>query len=332
MNRVFQLAAFGIMAFILVVSNDLLAQCCSPGNPIGGTFAPGQTQKGMLQLFLNYKYGYAGEYFDGAEPAESQFIKNGNYNFIGANMALGISTKLSLEADAGYYLNKTQYFNDGIIPPEMVGIGITDLNVGLKYNFYRNNNADWEITGGGGIKIPLGSYDQMYKGGTLTRDLQPSTGSFDFFANLFIYKGYVDIGLRFFVVSRFELKSMNPDMYRYGNFFSNSFFTSYSLSPNWLVLLQFRHELRWRDSRPDTGTGIPADNGREMVIPSGSQKIFVIPQVTYLVNRVWDFSALLDLPLYQYYNNKQLSTTYAVTLSIHHTIPPKSKETPVPVE
>ena len=300
------------------------AQCCSPGSPIGGTSALGVLDKGNTKIFLNYKNGYAGTYYEGYRPATSQFIKNGNYNYRGFSIDYGIAEKLTSEIETGYFVNKTQNYVVGIIPEKIVGKGLTDITFGVKYNFHKNLISDWEITSGAGIKIPLGPYNQTYQGAILTRDLQPTTGSFDFIHTLFLYKGYIEKHLRFFLINRIEFKGQNPDQYKYGNLSATSFFISYSISPRWNIIAEIRSEIRERDSRPATGIGLPTENGREKIIPTGSQKIFVIPQLSYSFNKSWIVSTLLDLPVYQFYNDKQLASTLAVTLSISKVI--KSKQ------
>mgnify|MGYP000259416532 CR=1 FL=1 len=85
---------------------------------------------------------------------------------------------------------------------------------------------------------------------------------------------------------------------------------------HWVFIAQLRSEIRGRDTRPKTGTGLQAkDDNREKIIPTGSQKLFIIPQVAYSVKN-WTFSALIDVPLYQYYNDKQLASTVAVSASV----------------
>lgn len=302
------------------------SQCCSPGNPVGGTSALGTNEETVLSIFVNYKYGYAGSYFEGDQPTATQFIQNGNYNYLGLAAAYGLSKKLSIEVESGFFLNKTQNYVAGIRPSRMVGTGLTDLAMQIKYNLYRDVVRDIEISPGIGMKLPLGSYTQMYQGALLTRDLQPTTGSSDFILSLFMYKGYMASGLRLFLLNRIELKGKNPDRYQYGNLFATSLFGSFSLSPRWLFIAQFRSEIREMDTRPATGTGIPTKDGREKIFPSGSQKVFAIPQLTYLTHNGGTFSLLVDIPMYQYYNNKQLASTVAFTLGFSKKLRSRSQK------
>lgn len=315
-----------IVAGIFLIIQECKAQCCSPGNPVGGTSALGVLDKGSAKLFLNYKYGYSGNYYEGSKPTSSQFIKDGNYNYGGINLLFGISDRLTAELETGYFLNKTQNFVEGVLPEQQIGSGITDINLGVKFNFYKNKNKELEITSGGGVKVPLGSHNQTNNGVLVPYDLQPTSGATDFIHNLFLYKGLLPLHLRFFLINRMDFKGKNKEQYRYGNFYTTSFFISYSLSDHWIFLTQFRSEIRERDTRPSSGNGIQQKDGRESIIVTGSKKIFAIPQATYVFSKNWAASVLIDIPLYQYYNNKQLASTYAVSLSISKEFKPKNKK------
>ena len=310
---------------ILVFSCFLLpigiyAQCCSPGNPIGGTSALGINDEQSWRIFLNYRYGYAGRYFEGNKPSTTQFIQDGQFNHMGGAVAYGLSKKLTLEAEFGYFINKTQRYVEGIIPSVQRGSGLTDLNLLLKFNLGRNELQEWEVSTALGGKIPLGNNRQTDQGITLPRDLQPTTGAFDFIHSLFLYKGFLSRKFRTFLFTRTEIKGRSLDQYRYGHFFATSLFASYSAGLKWVFIGQIRGELRGRDQRAASGGGIPLPGGREKVISTGSQKLFFVPQISYSLSQALQLSTLVELPIYQYYNDKQLSSTLAIMLSLGYRI------------
>lgn len=304
------------------VANHAFGQCCSPGNPIGGLSGLGTNPADTWQFFLNYRYGYSGAYFEGNKESDTRFIESGNFSHIGLIASLGLTEKLTVEAETGYFLNKTQMYVPGIIPEKLVGRGLTDLILSVRYQIWREPISDWEITSGAGIKIPAGSYQKKYEGALLTRDLQPTTGSYDFIHSLFLYKGFLGQKLRAFLATRLEIKGLNPDKYRYGNFLMVSGFASWSPGIRWILVGQIRSEFRGRDTRLRSGSGIPVGDDREIVIPTGSAKVFFVPQITYSFSQETFLSLLVDLPLYQYYHDKQLASTTALTLSLRHTLGP----------
>ncbi|MEL6673811.1 MAG: hypothetical protein AAFR61_16515 [Bacteroidota bacterium] len=294
------------------------AQCCSPGNPIGGSTALGVNEAQQWQFFLNYRFGFSGQYFEGNAPASTLFIEEGFYQHVGLIAALGLTERLTVEAETGYFLNKTQDYVEGVLPSRLVGRGLTDLYLSTKVNLWRNPLKETELTLMGGFKLPLGSYQQQYQGALLTRDLQPTTGAYDLLGGFFLYKGFLPQKTRLFLAGRYEYKGQNPDRYRYGQFATLSAFGSYSPGAAWTFLLQLRGEWRDRDTRPLSGNGLEIGNGREQVIPTGSHKLFLVPQVNVALSPDLDLSLMADWPLYQFYFDKQLATTTAVTLSLRY--------------
>lgn len=311
------LLLFSLFTFHVSLS---FGQCCSPGNPIGGTTALGVNEEGVWKFFLNYRYGYSGQYFEGNQASTTQFIQDGNYNHLGLIAMLGLTDRLTVEAEAGYFFNKTQRYVPGILPTHQSGRGLTDLTFTARFNFFRDLTRDWEVTGGLGFKVPLGNHQLLDQGIVLPRDLQPTTGAYDLVQTFFLYKGFLPQKIRTFLLTRLELKGQSIDEYQYGNFFATSLFGTYSLGTDWVLIAQLRGEFRGRDSRPFTGTGINVENDREEVIPTGSQKLFFVPQISYLLSPQWQVSVLGELPVYQQYNDRQLGNTAVVMLSLGYTL------------
>lgn len=308
----------GLISYLYLFPLLVRGQCCSPGTPIGGGAALGVNAAGEWRWLLNTRAGYAGEYFEGSEPSEAVFIQDGRYAWLGSILSYGLNKRLTLEAETGYFLLKTQTYIPGIIPNRLTGRGLTDLNLQLRVNLWRDIQREIEISVGTGIKAPLGSYQSQFQGATLPRDLQPTTGAFEWTQSLFLYKGWLARHIRLFGTLRGEWKGQSPDAYRFGHFLTSSLFVSWSPLARWSFILQGRGEWRGRDTRPLSGNGIDLGNDREQVLPTGSRKYFLIPQISYQFSPDWQLSLLVDMPLYQWYHDRQLATTTAVTLSLSH--------------
>lgn len=310
-----------ILILPLLFSQHAVSQCCSPGNPIGGTSALGVNDLNSWKLFLNYRYGYSGQYYEGDQPSETQFIQDGNFNHLGLIAAYGLSSRLTIEAELGYFINKTQRYIDGVIPAQQSGSGLTDVHLSARLNLFRNTMEEWEITTGLGAKIPIGTNEQKdTRGAFLPRDLQPTTGAYDLVHSMFFYKGFLNKKIRTFLLTRIEYRGKSLDEYRYGNLYAASLFGSFSPSTQWIFIGQIRSEFRGQDTRPESGFGIPDGKGREKIIPTGSRKFFLTPQISYSVSSALQVSILAEVPVYQHYNDKQLSTTAAIMLSLGYTI------------
>ncbi len=304
-------------AFLVVCSAwfaalGAMGQCCSPGNPLGGYGNNGTLNGNSIKFYAQYKYSYSGKYkqgdklYQGETKDFKRSVQDGNYSFVGLGAAWGISQRLTLEAETGYFITKTQNHVEGVIPETQKGYGFTDLSFLIKPALYKKNEL--EFTPALGLKMPLGKYDQKYRGSLLPPDLQPTTGAVNYIAGFFLYKGFLEKHLRLFMIGRYEFPRANPLGMKYGNAFSHSLFISYSFSARVTATLQIREESRMRDS--------DAAVGGSTYYSSGSQKLFVVPQVSYALDQYWDLSVFSDVPVYQYYNGYQLGNTLAAAVMI----------------
>lgn len=308
-----------LYVFILSTISKSISQCCSPGNPAGGIGTQGVMEKKAGQVMLFYKGGYSDTYYGGQiggnkpitnDPGWIPAVKNANYNFAGLNFRFGVSNRLTIESDLGYFINKTQNYNDGILPSQFKGWGLTDLAFQLKLLVLKKR--EWEITPAAGIKIPIGPTEMKGKDGTtIPLVLQPTTGAFAYTGGLLIYKGFPEKHLRFFLEGKFEYPTLTKITgidYKYGNSYFASFIATYSFAKKWVAIIQVRNENRERD--------IKYENPTRIIYSTGSHKIFIVPQINYSINDDWNILLLADVPIYQYYYGKQLGTKFAIGISI----------------
>lgn len=302
---------FYIIAILLFLKNISYAQCCSPGNPIGGTANLGVLESKSIKFITNYNFSYSGQYYNGSIPMDPYFVKNGYFNHIGINLSYAISNRLTIEFETGYFINKTQTYIEGILPAKKQAYGITNITFIANINLFRSANKDFELTTGLGFKYPIGSFNRLsYQGAILPLDIQPSTGAADFIHTLFIYKEYLEKHWRFFFTNRTEIKGTNPDRYNYGNLYATSLFVSYGLSYRWNLIMQLRSEIREKDERP---AQTPPYEKQKIPV-SGSKKIFISPQLSYSFSQKFSISVITDFPVYQYYNEEQLASSFAFSI------------------
>jgi hypothetical protein len=299
---------FNLLFFISI--SEASAQCCSPGNPAGGYGNNGTLEANSLKLFGQFKYSYSGRYMQGddlyADDNKNfqRFVKDAEYNFVGLGAALGISSRLTMEAETGYFINKTQNYIEGILPKRQVGSGFTDLSFLIKPSIYKRGEV--EFTPAIGLKVPLGKGEQKYRGAILPPDLQSTTGAVNYIAGFFLYKGFLKKHFRLFVVGRYEFPGNNTFGIRYGNNYVTALFLSYSARERLVFVVQTRYEIRNRDRSIYSGS----------FYSSGSHKLFLVPQITYSLTMDWELSLFSDIPVYQYYNGYQLGNTFAASLMI----------------
>lgn len=300
-----------IWVICLFSSHIGFAQCCSPGNPIGGRANLGVMEYKSIKFITNYNFSYSGQYYNGSIPVDPYFVKNGYFNHIGINLSYAISNRLTTEFETGYFINKTQTYIEGILPIKKQGYGITNVTFIANINLFRNINKDFELTTGLGFKYPIGSFNRItYQGAILPLDIQPSTGAADFIHTLFIYKEYLEKHWRFFITNRIEIKGINPDGYNYGNLYATSLYVSFNLSYRWNLIMQLRNEIREKDERP---AQTPPYEKQKIPV-SGSKKIFISPQLSYSFSQNFNISVITDSPVYQYYYEEQLASSFAFSI------------------
>lgn len=316
-----------ILVLLLFNGDYLMGQCCSPGNPLGGIGASGIMEKNHLKTLMLYKTGYSDTYFGGNiggsrpitnDPSYIPAVKNANYNYTGFNLMYGISKKITLESEFGYFLNKTQNYIDGILPSNQKGYGLTDFGVTIKRLMLKRN--EWELISGIGLRIPLGSTEQKGKdGAVIPLDLQPTTGANAYRINFLLYKGILNKHLRFFLEGKAEFNQLTKVAsvnYKYGNTLFVSFISTYSFSEKWVFIAQFRNENRARDIKYGSLT--------TEIFSTGSKKVFFVPQVNFSPNNKTNILFFVDIPLYQYYNGKQLASKFATGITYSRTFSPKT--------
>lgn len=302
-----------VRSFIFVVaisflSTQAFSQCCSPGNPIGGSTNQGVLRKNILRTITFYSFSFSDDYYSGSKKQDYDFVEDAYYNFAGTNLAYGLTNKITLETELGYFINKVQEYN---IPPPNInkGFGLSNGVVSIKTPLIKKEEKEFEFTGGLGLKFPFTITPQIVDNVQLPRDVQSSTGAFSIVGQTFLYKGFLDKGLRFFFINRYEYNFSNPvTNYRYGNPLYSSFFIAKSLGLHWIFIAQIRNEWRIQD--------ISLASNKKIIQSTGGNIVFFSPQIFYSIGRRWNISILADIPLYKYYIGSQLSTKYAVTLTL----------------
>lgn len=304
-----------LITSILFFYNALFSQCCSPGNPVGGTTNIGILDKKAFRLISFYRHSESSGYWQGNKKSDFNFVKSANFNYVGTVFAYGLLKKLTLETELGYYINKSQTYN---IEPEFTnkGYGFNNGVFSVKYNLISKTEKLVEWTTGLGVKFPFKAQYQIVNNVELPRDVQPSTHAFGIVAQSFLYKGIPAKGLRLFLINRYDANYPDPQRFKFGNSIVSSFFVSKQIKQsNWAVITQLRHEYRAKDVRDAnnnscagcfaTGTYVNA---------SGGSLIFVAPQINYTLTKKWNISLLADVPVYRNYNGTQLGNKFAFAL------------------
>ncbi len=302
---------FFTLLFACVVGSATWAQCCSPGNPVGGTTNVGTLDARAWRILAFLRHSYSDTYYEGSGKAEFQGTTAGYYYF-GSLLAYGLTPRLTAETELGLFFDKRKT-NEGQTPEQTSGLSNGVFS--LKYGVWKNALQDWELSIGTGLRFPfskkmvLDEYDYP-----LSMDVQPSTGAFGFIGQVFLYKGFLPQGWRFFLLNRFEKNAANNIGYRFGDANTSAFFASSRINLHWTAILQLRNE--WREI--DTWEGVKLNS-------TGGDVVTLSPQLNYTFAQRWNVSLLADVPIYRKYNLAQLGAKYAFALNVVRDFKPHRK-------
>ncbi len=311
LNNCFTAFSFFLWIFALLSVNALYGQCfVSPGNPIAGSTNVGVLQQGTWRAMIIYKYDERADYFEGDKNIGPMFVQSADYNFLSASLAYGISTNWTLEAEAGYFLNKSYRYRD--IDP-LTGYGPSNIVLSTKHLIYSNAERNTEWSASAGLNIPFSREPQFVDGVMLPVDLQPSSGNYGVVGQSFFIREFPDRSIRIFLINRYHMVlGENKLGYRFGSSFHSSLFLARHLYFPWTsitkdltAILQLRHKYSGRNQKD-----------QEAVNNSGSQLFFVAPQLNYNPRPLWNISLIAEFPLYQYYNGVQLAHNYSIALVV----------------
>ena len=309
--------SFILGALCLFSSVNLKAQCCSTGSPVGASVYVGVLGKNYLRAITYYRHSYSDTYYEKDHKSEVPGpVLNSSFNYMGIALAYGVTKRLTIEIDAGYYFDKTQnkfYYNPypNKINYQIKGSGLSNGTLTIKYGDYIKPAQQIEITTGLGFRFPF-STNPVYKDGSiLDHDIQPSTNAFGISEIVFFNKGFQSITLRVFSINRYDYNFANKEKYKYGNILLNSVFISKKIVKYFFGLVQIRNEWKTNDkdmNPPEVGGGKKPNTGYDLVT--------VTPQLSYSVVGKWNITASYDIPVYKYYNGKQMTPSYSFAISL----------------
>ncbi len=299
------------LAVLLITSNGF-AQCCSGGSSFGSSANVGIVEKSNLRVTAFFRHSYSEDYYQGDKIVPIGSLQNAYFNSIGTVFGYGISRRLTAELEFGYFLSKKQVYK--LLPDNpIIGTGLSNGVLSLKYNLFNKPSINLEYTAGLGLKFPF-PIDPVYTGG-YSIDIQPSTGAYGLVFHSFLSKKFPSQSFRLILVNRYEYNMVNDKSYQFGNTLFSSLFITTTLDKNLMGVLQFRNEFRTKDTKPDK----TQDNN------TGGSIFLVSPQISYTVYKGWSTALAVDVPFFRSYNGKQFANLYSVSLSISKQFSLKNK-------
>ncbi len=286
-------------------SQQINAQCCSAGNPAsnGGS---GSMAKNYFSVSSSYVHSYSDTYFKGNSVYDFDYLENTKFDFGLLNFSYGLSNKLSISSEIGYFINKSMDFTFIDATREASGLG--DAAIDLKYQVANLKKHLASITASVKTSVPIGQFDQMDKNVILPIDIQPSSGSFKLKTALNLSKRFYGskFSLNSFISTEFSQR-INTDRtdYKYGNLYSFVFSTSHNTTKKINTGLGLNFTLREK-----------AINRDIIVESTGGTFINVQPRISYLLPENFGITTSVNIPIYRNVNGIQLTNKYILVLAV----------------
>lgn len=300
-----------IFIFFILSYSSTKAQCCSAGNPF---FYGEQANIGhkQLQVIAGYKYSLADQYYSKDSKVDIDFVDKAYFNYLNLQFIYGITRKLSIQTDLGYFVNKTeQYVKEDW--EAINGYGIGDAGLTIKYLVYKSFVRKFSIIPSVGVKFPIGVFDQEVDHVKLPITVQPSSGSFKYLVNLYMSKSFkgskFNIGF-FGSVELPQLIDSEHFYYKYGNLYLFSLIGSYYVTDKLTLGFEIRNENRNKATRENDQT----------VESSGYNIVYAVPHVSYAFAEKWFIAINSDIPIYKYYYGIQLANKFAISARLSYRI------------
>ena len=116
---------------LLFMQSGASAQCCSAGAPSNANCSLSDGGKDVLRISLSHAYSYSDKYYNGATKLSKTYIDS-YFNYSSLNLSYGLTNKLQLIGDLGYFFNKAQI---NVISTLKVYMSVR-LIISISYIFY----------------------------------------------------------------------------------------------------------------------------------------------------------------------------------------------------
>jgi hypothetical protein len=298
--------------------------CCSgsSGNPIAGGVSSGVLQENQIEFSSNYQYTFSDKFFSGTQDTINLF-DNLNSDYLFLKTEYGVNKRITLSISAGYYFNKAQV--GGIKPTKSNGLAdiiifprINVLNKDMPFN-------RTEITLGVGFKAPLGTHkdSSLIIPSINYWEINPpitqlSSGAYDLLLYSFFLREFKLQKIKIFSSILHINKGFNSLDQKMGNYSSFAIYISKILDNNIGSALQIKAE---EIKKMDAGN---VWNSEDLEASSGSNKIFLIPQLSYSLNN-FSFFGSYEIPLYQNINGTQIGSKEKITFGFSYRFLTKKK-------
>ena len=318
---------------ILYITHDASAQCCAAGNPVNTNCTLTTNGTNVLSITGSFISSFSDKYYKGTTALDKRYIES-KYDYSSLGFSYGISSKLRLTADIGYYFDKSQDFVTNAPVYSRLAEGISDATVGVNYSTYRSDDNLFELMQTAKVTIPVGEFEQEYDGIVLPIDFQPSSGNYRYNLGIILSKGFRNSDFSLMSFGSVEISQAietSNTYHKYGNLYNVSLMGIYRILPSLTGFLQLRYEIRDR-ALNGTIDNLPAsqtkNNKYSYINASGGVIAYISPQIALTVLQDWSVSLQYNYPfLKNIYGEEQLTNRHSISATISRSFSFGSGET-----
>jgi len=299
-----------LVVLIMFPGMTVAQNCCAPAVSQQGVLGETVALPNVLEIGLHYEILRArGMYCEGdaiSDPSNTEADwKRGTLT-----LAYGIIPRLSFSAAVPYIWKKKALdlvSQDKHLENTAEGIG--DISCFLRFSLFPRDFVNYrEVSIGLGLKLPTGSTDRRNYGFLLPEELQPGTGSWDYYGSVSFYQGFERVD--FFLSGMYHLTS-SYDEYEFGDQFSYLFSSNFHVARRVDLSAAFSGTVRGRDRQG--GVEIGSTGRRQIWFVAGIQ-VQLIPQSLRL-------QVYYEEAVYQHFNGTQLGSDCNIRLTVAYTLP-----------
>jgi hypothetical protein len=291
------------LLIIFCNANSIYAQCCALGNTSTNHSTAGILPKNTLGFYANYKTGENETYFrQNIKLINYGIHESSGFDFSSIQLAYGITDKLTIEHEAGYFLRKELvFYNEALNDLIEKGSGLSNGTIGLKYLAYSSTQNNFDLVGGVGLKYPFSQEMKSINGVELPMEIQPSTRSWGWTAQVIAGKKFSTSDVSILISHKYESNFADLRNYKYGSLNTTNLSVSKGFFNKLNVMLSLRNEYKNTDKTP-TGAKLASE---------GSNLVILSTYLNYQFFKNYSLFTYVDLPAYKYYFGEQISMKYA---------------------
>jgi hypothetical protein len=302
-----------VLVLSILFTKEANAQgCCTPGTSALSGIERGIAPYQTLFASLSVQGNELEDTFESTRRIPDPLGRSASVTTFTLELEYGVADRVSLVA-IGSYHSKTRELtvrstsSNVLETASFTGRGFGDIILLGKYRLISPTiTSPFEVSLGGGAKLPTGSYEQEAEGSRLAIDLQPGSGAADLLAWGFILYSFPQHHLRLYGNVFYRYTGTNLDNHRFGDE------TLFLLGTEYGILDYFDLSLllKGRSARQDFS------NGR-LLSSTGGVMYSLVPGAIYRegnsVVRVF-----YQLPIYRNVKGIQLTLTRLLGLEIQH--------------